>query len=90
VAPEAAVHPPAAVTLVSVASGTRRIPASALIAFFWARLDSPGESTIFFVPLILTSLINCHGNLQGLLLGWLAAHYWTRIKRDCPWHALLL
>lgn len=46
----------------SVAAGTRRILHQPLIAFQWARLASPGESTILFVPLILTGLINCHGN----------------------------
>lgn len=64
VLPEA-LCPVVASTLVSVISGMWRIPVSALIAFLWAALAFPGESTIFFMPLILTNLINYHGNHRG-------------------------
>lgn len=63
--PEVAVSSIAGSALVSVTSGTTRIPASALIAFLWAQLASPGESTVSFVSLIFMRLINCHGNRRG-------------------------
>lgn len=78
--PQAAVHLGA--PLASVASGMRRIPASAVIALLWARPASPGQSTALFVPLISIGLISQHSNRGGFGEG---TEDWTEIKGSA-WH----